>query len=468
MVTSPPITPECDKLSFNDKLDIRGRSVYLTLRNDSPDPLKISDVSVGWPDLQGLTLFRLVLVAMINDARGEWTIWSGSSQAEPPVTIRPDPAALPAVIEPGTSALLRLAFDPAPPDDQRFRDGLQIGVGFVEGCRVAYPLAGARVSAKSIDFSGIIRDFPRQAGDETLYGCCWQIYADRELRLREGDPSPREVEVEVDSNTRFRPASFRPKRGDIVQIDALVSPEGKLYARRIIFRVQRPEELIVGAIEQMAPDEITPPAVPAQINVDGTWVLINARTDIPDVNAFRLGGRVAVRGTRNDNEQIDALRVEGLDPPAGQVVAIRGAVREVTDSSDPGLRSTWVVDHYLVQVPQGVAIQGLPPNGRPGLGWEARIEGTQTGDVIRAASGQVFPAPVLHEVDGSLAGLPPGGVRGDWLIRTAEGEATFTVESSAVVNTRAAPVAIGLRVHAVVRDNGSDTPIAVSVRMDWP
>ena len=42
------------------------------------------------------------------------------------------------------------------------------------------------------------------------------------------------------------------------------------------------------------------------------------------------------------------------------------------------------------------------------------------------------------------------------------------METSAVVNTRAAPVAEGMLVRAVLRDNGVDTPVAVSVRMDWP
>jgi hypothetical protein len=463
VVTAPPIIPDCDKLGFADKMEIKGRNVLLTLRNDSPDPVKISDIRLGWPELPGMTLFRLASVALIDADRGEWNIWSGPSPAQPPITVRPEATAGPAVIEPGTSVILRLAFDPAPPDeapdDAKFRDGLKLSVGFVEGCRVAYPLDGARIASRSVEFAGVIRDFPKKDGVETRFGCCWQIFADREAQMRL---------VEVDADTQLRPETVQPKRGDIVQVEALVSPDEKLYARRIIFRTQRPEEVIVGAIEQMEPEEVVPPAVPDQIKVNDTIVKISDRTDIPDVTTFRTGARVAVRGTRNDRDEMDALRVELLDPRTNQSVAIRGAVREVLDATEPGMQSLWLVDHYLVQVPNGVVIQGLPPSGRPGLGWEARIEGTQQGEVITAAGGQLLPAPQLHEIDGTLVSLPSGGLRGDWQIKTQAGETVFTVETSAVVNTRAAPVAPGLHVHVVVRDNGVDTPVAVSVRMDWP
>lgn len=463
VVTAPPITPDCDKLGFAEKMEIKGRNVLLTLRNDSPDPVKISDLRIDWPELPGLTLFRLVSVALIDAERGEWNIWSGPSQAQPPITVRPEAKARPAVIEPGTSVILRLAFDPSPPDeapdDAKFRDGLKLTVGFVEGCRVAHPLDGARIASRSVEFAGVIRDFPKKDGVETRFGCCWQIFADREAQMRL---------VEVDADSQLRPESVQPKRGDIVQVEALVSPDEKLYARRIIFRTQRPEEVIVGPIDKMEPEAVEPPAVPNQIMVNGTIVTISDRTDIPEVYAFHPGARVSVRGTRNDRDQMDALRVEVLDPRSNQSVAIRGAVREVIDPTEPGIQALWLVDHYLVQVPDGVAIQGLPPSGRPGLGWEARIDGTQQGELITAVGGQLFPAPQLQEIDGTLAGLPAGGLRGDWLIQTQAGEAVFTVETSAVVNTRAAPVAPGLRVHAVVRDNGVDTPVAVSVRMDWP
>ena len=460
-VSSPPATPECGMLSFDPVVRISGRYALLKLRNDSLDPLQISDLRIDWPRLQGMSLLRLNTVRL-EDGPNERTIWSFDPALPlptPPVTVRPNPIAGSATLRATSEVTLRLGFNANLQDTAEFRDALRAVVGFVEGCRVAFPPEGTRVTSRTFDFAGVIRDFPKRGESDTLFGCCWRIYDDRRAT---------EQLVEVDPHSRFQPVSARPKRGDIVQVSTLVSPEGKLYARQIIFRTQRPEETVIGPIDKLDPPDVAPPDVPQHIGVNGDTVAIGERTDIPDVFALRIGARVAVRGIRTGRDTLDAIRVEALDTQSGNAVVVEGAVYDVLDGAEPGIRSVWLVDHQLIQIPDGVTIQGLPPGGKPGLGWEARIDGTQVDDVIRATGGQVLPPPEMHKLEGVLLTVPPGGLVGDWSIRTGAGVATFTVESSAVVNTRAAPVAPGMKVFAVVQGRGGEAPVAVSVRMEWP
>lgn len=363
--------------------------------------------------------------------------------------------------------VLRLTFDPQPRDTPEFRESFKLTVGFAEGCRAAYPLDGARIASRTIDFVGVVRDLPRRAGGDTLFGCCWQVL-DRQNRTRL---------VEVDAYTRLLPGSIKPKRGDIVEISALELLDRKTYyAKQVTIRTRLPEETIVGQVSAMQPSEPSPTGPLRSLVVGGEPVAITDQTAIDDVRRVKVGARVMVRGTRDANQQLVAAEVEVLDPVTSEAVSIRGAVRDVADGAAPGVQAVWVVDHYAVEIPVGTVIEGLPPSGRPALGWEARVDGEQIdADVIRAATVKLVPAPRLIEVDGVLVALPAGGgVRGDWTVRPLDGpvdgstDVVFTVESSAVVDTRAAPVALGMRVRAVARDKGEDTPTAVSVRLDWP
>ncbi len=467
-VTSPAIEPECDKVGFGAALVFKGRHVELEIYNDSPDPLRISDLRLDWPEQNGNALVRLTSIALA-DAFSDWLIWTAPDAAplRPPVTLRPDPSLRAAVVEAGAHVVLRLTFDPQPRDTPEFRESFKLTVGFAEGCRAAYPLDGARIASRTIDFVGVVRDLPRRAGGDTLFGCCWQVL-DRQNRTRL---------VEVDAYTRLLPGSIKPKRGDIVEISALELLDRKTYyAKQVTIRTRLPEETIVGQVSAMQPSEPSPTGPLRSLVVGGEPVAITDQTAIDDVRRVKVGARVMVRGTRDANQQLVAAEVEVLDPVTSEAVSIRGAVRDVADGAAPGVQAVWVVDHYAVEIPVGTVIEGLPPSGRPALGWEARVDGEQIdADVIRAATVKLVPAPRLIEVDGVLVALPAGGgVRGDWTVRPLDGpvdgstDVVFTVESSAVVDTRAAPVALGMRVRAVARDKGEDTPTAVSVRLDWP
>lgn len=467
-VTSPAIEPECGKVGFGAAMAFKGRHVELEIHNDSPDPLRISDLRLDWPEQNGMTLVRLTSISLA-DAFSDWLIWTAPDAAplRPPVTLRPDPSLRPAVVEAGAHVVLRLTFDPQPRDTPEFRESFKLTAGFAEGCRAAYPLDGARIASRTIDFVGVVRDLPRRAGGDTLFGCCWQVL-DRQNRTRL---------VEVDAYTRLLPASVKPKRGDIVEISALELLDRKtFYAKQITVRTRLPEETIVGLVGAMQPAEPSPSAPLRSLTVAGEAVVVTDQTVIDDARRVTPGARVMVRGTRDVNQQLVASEVAVLDPVTNAAVSIRGAVRDVVDDAAPGLQAVWTVDHYAVEIPVGAVIEGLPPSGRPGLGWEARVDGEQVGaDVIRAASVKLVPAPRLIEAEGVLVALPSGGgVRGDWSVRPLDGpvdgsaDRVFTVESSAVVDTRAAPVALGMRVHVVARDKGEETPTAVSVRLDWP
>jgi len=460
-VPSPPYTPDCDKVGFDERFEFEGRHVSLVLRNASDDPLWIGDLTLDWPEANGMQLFRLTMVTL-DDGGAERTIWlpAGAGASHPPISLRPDAALDPARVAAGATVKLRFTFDRPPPGNSpEFRVGFRALASFAEGCRAPFPPRGARVTQKTVEFFGVVRGFPNRAGVPTLFGCCWQI----------DDTQGRIQPVEVDRHTRLRPATVLPKRGDIVQISAQVSPDGEIYARQITFRTYLPEETVIGPIQKTEPTVPDPSGAPSIIVVNDDTILISDRTQIEDVAGLRAGARVAARGTRNTDDQIEAARVDVID--AAKVkpsVSIQGPIQEVMDGGQPGIKSIWIIDHYVVHIPDGLVVQGVAPSGRPAPGWEATVEGTDDGDVIVATSAAVLPAPQYRDIQGVVIGLPAGGSRGDWTVRTASGEVVFNVASSAVVNTRAAPVAMEMWVEAVIRDDGLATPQAVSVRMEWP
>lgn len=454
-LAAPRFEPDCDLVGFDQTLEFEGRHVSLWLRNDNPAPLTIDEVTVEWPDLLGTTLMRVVSI-ILDDGNGERPIWTGTA-LKPPVTVRPDPAMSPPVVEPGQAMRLRITFDPAPDPGSEFRDAFKVRLGFVEGCASSFPSDGGRISSRTTEIHGVIQELPRP---DTVFGCCWKI-VDQHGRL---------VLVDVPSgSTHFVPASARPKRGDFVTVRALVSPEGRLSAKLITIHSRVPEETLIGAVLAMDPPDPAPGTAPERLVVGTERVTITSRTRIEGAQHLRLGAQVRVRGWRLQAEALEATRIEVLDQAGtGTPVTLQGAVREVMDGELPGIEAVWVVDHYRVEIPIGVSIEGLPPSGRPGLGWEARIEGLQAGGLVRAEGGRVLPPPQLTELDGTVAALPPGGVVGDWTVSTAGGDLVVNVPSAARVNTRSAPVAPGMAVHLVLRTAEDGTPEATSVVMDWP
>jgi hypothetical protein len=125
----------------------------------------------------------------------------------------------------------------------------------------------------------------------------------------------------------------------------------------------------------------------------------------------------------------------------------------------------WEVDRHTVRIPPGVYAGLLPVPGK-----RVEVKGVLDGGEVRAASIRLLPDLQVQNTLGIIVSLPAAGLLGEWQVDRGGGQLLkFRVESSSVVDTRAAPAVVGMLARLRLQDAGDGSlPVAQRVRVDWP
>lgn len=451
LVSSREVRPDC-RIGLGPPSLVDFRYVELELQNQGRDEVEIRFVTVDWPNTDHVN--GISQVALVDPARPEpLIVWqSDQERTMPPVQVTPN-GSEPPIIDAGKTVRLRLRFVQLLKDAMATpREVMKVTVGTVEECQASYSRDGEQPSPDLVAFGGVIRELPLAADGSGMFGT-WVI-----------ESLGRRRPVEVDRATRIDPSTVTPRVGDLVQVEAIGLEEDKLRAVAITFLLGEPWETFNGVIVDMDREHEPPSWIQVLDRhvylVDGTRV---------DGGELEVNAEVAVDGKLNPDGTVTAIRITVNKPPEGVEVEFAGVIQSKKSSTQLD-GEDWAVDKYIVAVPRRFLPDGSNPDPalRPEEGKRVLITGQLEGRRVRATKmPEILRAPVTERVYGTLLELPAGGVLGQWRVATGSGELGVTVDSLAIVDSRSAPVEVGMAVDAVV-EVLDDERYALRLRMEWP